>query len=437
MEQAIPLRLLEFCGREWLSETAMCHGLDVIKNQYPQHYRRVMLYAPQFWYACTRTLRDKKLDPFLRRVRSDLNTHKNTAEMICFPLCSGQHWFTVCIYLDDKEVRIAEGYGCKPPVGFYYQILTILNTYLDVPTVNWKQGLLPMGCPVQPKDNSWDCGPIALAVIESIYSGATQINWTADKWECYRLNWIHRCIQLHRGKLPNLSFGDISSNTDFSGSSKSHPPAKDSTNGSDSKDKSNDPSNKSKDSKDKSTSPSNNSGESKGKPTNPSNDPINSKKEPTDPLSSSDDSHDSDNEFSDSSSDSGSLSSDPMSDDNFDAYANVSIADLDRRLLELQQTASTLRHRINNPDLDPSKIKSKKKPIPYSMVPITERKCDFCGPPFIRDITILHNPICSWECAIRYANEAEIKPTGWRCIIYSRELNPDSMYFVHTITNFV
>ena len=363
----------------------MCHGLDVIKTQYPQHYRRVLLYAPQFWYACTQTLRKKELDPFLRRVKSDLSTHKDTVEMICFPLCNGQHWFTVCISLEDEEVRIAEGYGYKPPPGFCDQILTILGTYFDVPTKNWKQRLCRMRCPTQPKENYWDCGPIALAVIESVYSGATQIHWSTDRWESYRINWIRRCVQLHQRKLPILSSGDASSTTNFSNASTSHPPAGDSMNSSDSKDK------------------------------------------PTDPSNNSDHSNDSDDETSDSSSNSGSSTADLTNDDDFDAYGDVNIAELDRRLLELQQTASTLRHRINNPDLHSSKIKSKKSSIPYSMTPITARKCDFCGPPFLNDVKILHNPICTWECAYRYANEAVIKPTGWLCILYSRELNPDGI----------
>ena len=195
ISRAIPIDLFEFVGRTWLSETSMEHALDVIKADHGQAWGRVLLYKPWFWWACQQTYQKNALDPYLQIVKDDYKMVQTTLEVICFPLCHEGHWYVVSISLKDQEIQVADGLTRSPPVALVRTIKHFLSQHLNITIDRWGKEYTRISSPQQVDGHS--CGPVALAVIESLYSACNYVDWNAADEVAHRIQWIRRCINLH------------------------------------------------------------------------------------------------------------------------------------------------------------------------------------------------------------------------------------------------
>jgi Ulp1 protease family, C-terminal catalytic domain len=193
-----PWALLEFSARNWLSCTTLSAGIDVIRQQNADALSRVAVLPTYFWQGILITNQTgtlcQSLAPYLEEIRLSIG---KTLQDICFPLCSGNHWFMINISLKKKEIQIADGYGggIDFPEDLHSILTSFLRRNLEVDLTDWNTMVVRLAAPQQMDGDS--CGLIVLELLEQVCT-ATAPSWTQDLAVQCRKKWLVRCIELWR-----------------------------------------------------------------------------------------------------------------------------------------------------------------------------------------------------------------------------------------------
>jgi len=200
LQEATVRTLCAFRRTTWLHNSAVDHGLDVIRHSHPHLSNRILLAGCDFWDdLLPHFLEHPHRPPVLAeipRVVDEYITQRNTIELLCFPLLYKRHWFAVFVSFVDLRIRFAEGMGLDPHPDLVPAILFFLDQYLKLDTSMWpspKSSPKRSPSPKQPDGHS--CGILALTLLEQQYTGTS---FDYPKWlNMLKISWITRCIDLH------------------------------------------------------------------------------------------------------------------------------------------------------------------------------------------------------------------------------------------------
>jgi Ulp1 protease family, C-terminal catalytic domain len=124
-----------------------------------------------------------------------------TIDTVFFPFIEDHHWFAVFVCIAKSEIVFAEGFNNRPPPTQLRQYLEILVPHFGAvrttnPAAAWTVNR--MFGPTQ-KDH-YNCGPIALCLLDWQLSGQKHHNWDLQSPDKHRMEMLRRIIQLHHGE---------------------------------------------------------------------------------------------------------------------------------------------------------------------------------------------------------------------------------------------
>ena len=165
-------------------------GLSVIQATNSRSQRSVLVYGQQFWFACTKSIQENTTDAFLVNVVAEY--WLGGIEKIMFPVVFRHHWFAICLSFTTCEILFAEGFNARePPTELCERMLWFLGI-LGVETRGWRvvREKAPQQC------DGWNCGPIALSVMERWYSGkrSEMGDWCAEE---ERIRYVRRAVEMY------------------------------------------------------------------------------------------------------------------------------------------------------------------------------------------------------------------------------------------------